>query len=40
MLRDLALDVPRATRLKQWLLPIDPSAYRTVTDQLLQRHGC
>jgi len=31
MLSDLGTDVSRATRLKQWLLPIDPRAYREIT---------
>jgi dimethylaniline monooxygenase (N-oxide forming) len=39
MLSDLALDVPRTTRLRQWLLPVDPSAYAPVAEQLRRRHG-
>jgi dimethylaniline monooxygenase (N-oxide forming) len=35
MLGDLGLDVPRATRLRQWLLPIDPRAYAEMEPRLL-----
>jgi dimethylaniline monooxygenase (N-oxide forming) len=37
MLLDLGIDVSPATKLKQWLLPVDPSAYRTVAGQLRAR---
>lgn len=37
MLEDIGIDVGPATRLTQWLLPIDPGAYRKVTEGLLER---
>ena len=37
MLEDVGFDVGRATKAVQWLLPIDPGAYRSVTDRLLER---
>jgi len=37
MLADLGTDVGRTTRLRQWLLPVDPSAYRSVTANLAAR---
>lgn len=37
MLADLGTDVGRITRLRQWLLPVDPSAYRSVTADLAAR---
>lgn len=37
MLTDLGTDVDRTTRLRQWLLPVDPNAYRTVTADLAAR---
>ena len=37
MLLDIGFDVSAATKLKQWLLPVDPGAYRTVADQLRAR---
>jgi dimethylaniline monooxygenase (N-oxide forming) len=36
LLRDMAVDVSRATRLRQWLLPIDPRAYRSIEARLLR----
>lgn len=39
MLADIGIDVPRSTRLRQWVLPIDPGAYRSVADRLRRRHG-
>ena len=40
MLGDLGLDVPRSVRLKQWLVPVDPSPYADVAARLRERHGC
>jgi len=37
MLDDLDLQLPAPTRAGQWLLPVDPSAYRRVTDRLRAR---
>ncbi len=37
ILGDVRADVGAGTRLKQWLLPIDPSAYRVVSEQLHRR---
>jgi hypothetical protein len=37
MLEDIRIDVGPATRVAQWLLPIDPEAYRKVTAGLLER---
>jgi cation diffusion facilitator CzcD-associated flavoprotein CzcO len=37
MLLDVGFDVSPATKLKQWLLPVDPGAYRAVADQLRAR---
>jgi dimethylaniline monooxygenase (N-oxide forming) len=39
MLSDIGIDIDRVTRIKQWLLPVDPGAYRAVTGQLHRRHG-
>jgi len=39
MLSDIGLDVDRVTRIKQWLLPVDPSAYQAVAGQLHERYG-
>jgi cation diffusion facilitator CzcD-associated flavoprotein CzcO len=39
MLSDIGIDVNRTTRVKQWLLPVDPGAYRVVAQQLHRRHG-
>jgi dimethylaniline monooxygenase (N-oxide forming) len=39
MLSDVGLDVGRVTRLKQWLLPVDPGAYQAVAGQLHRRYG-
>ena len=38
MLIDVEIDVSAAVKLRQWLLPIDPGAYRTVGERLLARH--
>jgi hypothetical protein len=38
MLNDLRLNLGWTTRLRQWLLPIDPASYRHVTRRLKQRH--
>jgi hypothetical protein len=38
LLADLGLQLGLFTRIKQWLLPIDPGDYRVVTTRLLQRH--
>jgi len=38
-LADIGLDVSALTRLRQWLAPVDPTAYRAVCDALLARHG-
>lgn len=37
MLADLGVDVGPLTRAKQWLLPVDPGAYRAVTARLAAR---
>ena len=37
MLEDIGIDVGRATRARQWLLPIDPTDYREITTRLLGR---
>ena len=39
LLRDLDLDVSRATRSKQWLAAVDPGAYATMLPRLLARLG-
>lgn len=39
MLEDVGVEVGRATRLTQWFLPIDPGAYRMVTERLLERQA-
>lgn len=39
VLGDLDLNVGRFTRFRQWLLPIDPSDYRTVLPRLATRLG-
>lgn len=39
MLEDIGLDVDRPTRIKQWLLPVDPGAYQAVAGQLHRRYG-
>lgn len=39
VMRDLELDVGRLTRVRQWLLPVDPAAYRAVGTAVLKRHG-
>ena len=39
MLQDMALPLPALTRLKQWLMPIDPGDFARVTRALLRRHG-
>ena len=39
MLDDIGIDVGPATRVRQWLLPIDPRAYRKVTERLLERQA-
>ncbi len=39
MLADIGIDVGPATRATQWLLPIDPGAYRKVTEELLARQA-
>ncbi|HST80360.1 MAG TPA: NAD(P)/FAD-dependent oxidoreductase [Kineosporiaceae bacterium] len=39
MLSDVGLDVGRVARIKQWLLPVDPSAYQAVAGQLHRRYG-
>jgi dimethylaniline monooxygenase (N-oxide forming) len=39
MLEDIGIDVGPVTRLAQWLLPVDPEAYRKVTDGLLERRA-
>jgi cation diffusion facilitator CzcD-associated flavoprotein CzcO len=37
VLDDLGLNLPRGTRIKQWLNPVDPASYRTVTEALTAR---
>ncbi|MFI5497009.1 flavin-containing monooxygenase [Actinoplanes sp. NPDC051859] len=37
LLADLGLNLGPLTRAKQWLLPVDPSAYRHVTPRMLRR---
>ncbi|MDO8146817.1 NAD(P)/FAD-dependent oxidoreductase [Isoptericola sp. b515] len=37
MMRDLDVDLPRRTRVAQWLLPVDPGAYRRVADTVRER---
>lgn len=39
MLNDIGLDISRFTRLRQWLLPIAPTAYRSLEKRLLERRG-
>lgn len=39
LLGDLGLDIGRGAKLKQWLGPVDPSAYREVAGRLLERQG-
>lgn len=39
VLSDVGLDVGRATKMKQWLLPLDPSNYRFITPTLAKRLG-
>ncbi len=39
MLSDIGIDVDRTTRIKQWLLPVEPSKYQAVAGQLHRRHG-
>ncbi len=39
MLGDIGIDVGPATRGLQWLLPVDPCAYRCVTEGLLARRA-
>lgn len=39
VLSDLRLDVGGLTKARQWLLPVDPSSYRSVGTALLQRHN-
>ncbi len=39
MLGDLGADVSRSTRLRQWLLPVDPGAYQSLTAELTARRG-
>lgn len=39
MLSDIGLNVSALTRLRQWLAPIDPTAYSRVAEALLARHG-
>ena len=39
MLEDIGLDVSALTRLRQWLLPIDPRAYRSIEERLLERRA-
>jgi dimethylaniline monooxygenase (N-oxide forming) len=38
MLTDVGLDVGRATRLRQWLLPVNPRAYRDLAVRVRRRH--
>jgi cation diffusion facilitator CzcD-associated flavoprotein CzcO len=37
LLNDVGLDISPAARLRQWLLPIDPRAYRSIEQRLLAR---
>ena len=37
MLSDLGIDVSRLTRLRQWLLPVEPGAYADVARRVLAR---
>jgi cation diffusion facilitator CzcD-associated flavoprotein CzcO len=37
VLDDLGLNLGRGTRVKQWLNPVDPAAYREVTGRLVER---
>lgn len=39
MLSDIGINVDRGTRIKQWLLPVNPSAYQAVAGELHRRHG-
>jgi dimethylaniline monooxygenase (N-oxide forming) len=39
MLADIGIDVDRLTRIKQWLLPVDPGSYQAVAGRLHRRHG-
>lgn len=38
-LSDLEIDVSSGTRFKQWLFPVDPSAYRSMLPQLKKKIG-
>ena len=38
-LSDVGLDVGRLTKAKQWLLPLNPSNYRSITPRLARRLG-
>jgi dimethylaniline monooxygenase (N-oxide forming) len=39
LLRDMSVGVSRATRIRQWLLPIDPGAYRSLETRLIPNGG-
>ena len=39
MLEDIGIDVSAPRRALQWLLPVDPSAYQQVVEELLARRG-
>ncbi len=39
VLSDLGVNVRRATRAKQWLLPVDPSDYRGIAPKIARRMG-
>lgn len=37
MLTEIGITIPWTQRIREWLLPADPSAYRRITEQLLER---
>ena len=39
VLSDVGIDVGRGTRVRQWLLPIDPSDYSAILPRLAERMG-
>ena len=38
VLDDLGLNIGKGTRARQWLLPVNPKSYRTVTNELKKRY--
>jgi hypothetical protein len=37
VLSDVGLDVPRRTKAKQWLFPVKPADYRSLTPKLVRK---